>query len=231
MPGLGQIETSSLPKKGKVHKSQILTRALNKVIGYTSRPSRPKFFYPSALKLECKKALWYHYWGVDSKGNPLPLQEIDPLLARVFSTGNSFEDRFIKYLKSAKLYLADEKSFLVNSPIPVSGRIDFVINFKKKIWVVELKTINSKGFDKLKAPKPEHIMQVQCYLNNTEYEEAFIVYENKDNQAWKEYRLERDPDLWGKMVEMCQAVMSEEVLPEDWKCTGPPWCVCKGVDQ
>ena len=71
----------------------------------------------------------------------------------------------------------------------------------------------------------------QCYLNNTEYEEAFIVYENKDNQTWKEYRLERDPDLWGKMVEMCQAVMSEEVLPEDWKCTGPPWCVCKGVDQ
>ena len=231
MPGLGQIETSSLPKKGKVHKSQILTRALNKVIGYTSRASRPKFFYPSALKLECKKALWYHYWGVDSKGDPLPLQEIDPLLARVFSTGNSFEDRFIKYLKSAKLYLADEKSFLVNSPIPVSGRIDFVINFKEKNWIVELKTINSKGFDKLKAPKPEHIMQVQCYLNNTEYEEAFIVYENKDNQTWKEYRLECDTDLWGKMVEMCQAVMSEEVLPEDWKCTGPPWCVCKGVDQ
>jgi len=229
LPGLNQIETKTLPSDGKIHRSQKLTRTLNKVIAFTGRASRKNFFYPSSLKLECKQALWFQYHQVTAKGEPLPLQEVDAKLARVFSTGNSFEDRFIKYLKDAKLYLDDEESFRVTDPIPISGRLDFIIDFKDEIAVVELKTINARGFDKLFEPKPEHMMQVQSYLNCTKYTNAYLVYENKDDQSWKEFYIEKDEELWGEMVAMCQEVMSLAKLPDEWRCTGPPWCVCKGA--
>lgn len=227
MAGLSQLETPGMPKDGKIHRSQILTRALNKVIGYEARPGTPEWFYPSSLGNKCDRALWFDYWGKLPNGDSIPSGGVSADLAKIFSTGNSFEDRFIKYLKKAELYVADEVSFRSVAPIPISGRIDFVIRFKDEDWVVELKTINDRGFDRLNKPKPEHIVQVQSYLNCSEFEQGFIVYENKDNQKWKEFKIEQDREMWAEIVARCQVIMNTPELPDYWKCTGPPWCICK----
>ena len=63
--------------------------------------------------------------------------------------------------------------------------------------LLELKTIKDEDFKELKeAPKHEHLIQLQIYLNLTDRDYGVVLYENKNDQNFKAFKVDRDDNIW-----------------------------------
>jgi hypothetical protein len=77
----------------------------------------------------------------------------------------------------------------------LSGHIDVSLTFLtdplKRLGptLLELKGIYGKGFEALTAPYRSHYLQALLYLTLKKFKASFIVYENKDNQARKIFKV------------------------------------------
>jgi len=221
MSGIKQIRSQSLGIGEFVSKDKWLIKQLEGTMVSEGRPPRAGVFYPSSLGNPCDRYLYLSYNGL------MPALDVKPKLQRIFDTGGSFEERMEVYLKKADLLIDRELVAKFDDP-PISGRIDFIIkDGTDKGAILELKTINSAGFSKLKGPKPEHLIQVQLYLNIAEQENAYLLYENKDAQDLKSFKLLRDPMSWENLVSRCHRIMEMKEVPV--KCTGMWYCDCKKV--
>ena len=56
---------------------------------------------------------------------------------------------------------------------------------------------------------------------------GIVLYENKNDQNLKAFKVERDIEVWETLLERCFTIMGMSILPEN--CTGDTWCKCKGV--
>jgi hypothetical protein len=221
MAGIKQIRTISLGGGKFVSNDRWLIKQLESTMVSEGRPPRAGVFYPSSLGNPCDRYLYLSYKGL------MPALDIKPKLQRIFDTGGSFEERMENYLEKADMLIGREVVSTFNDP-PLSGRIDFIIkDGTDKGAILELKTINSVGFSKLKGPKPEHLIQVQLYLNTAEPESAYLLYENKDTQDLKSFKILRDPLSWEDLVSRCYRIMEMKEAPV--KCTGMWYCDCKRV--
>ena len=93
---------------------------------------------------------------------------------------------------------------------------------------IELKSINTAGFAKLRGPKPEHQTQIQMYLNMGNYDKGTVLYENKNDQKIKTFIVDRDPEQWADILERCFRIQEMLIPPE--KCSGATWCNCRKVE-
>lgn len=72
----------------------------------------------------------------------------------------------------------------------------------------ELKSINARGFSWVidKGPNFAHLLQTHAYLMATGWDVWSIVYENKDNQTWKEFIVHYDPEIGAKVEEELESL-------------------------
>ena len=180
-----------------------LLKSIDNAISYKNRPPSKGKFYPSLF------------------GNPCGR------IKRIFDHGGTFEDRMKKYLKKADIYIDDEVSVKNEDP-PISGRIDFIIKHDKhEEALLELKTIKDEDFKDLKeAPKHEHTIQLQIYLNLTDREYGVVMYENKNDQKLKAFKVDVDKQIWTDILDRCKSIMNMSEAPV--QCTGMWYCKCKG---
>lgn len=61
--------------------------------------------------------------------------------------------------------------------------------------VVDFKSIRSYGFSKLVGPSPSHMCQMQIYLYLSGLKCGKFLYENKDNQRFRQFLVKRDDDF------------------------------------
>ena len=231
MAGIKQFAVE--PKKKKVRKARKprvknqdrwFLKTLDDVLGY-SRPWEAKQrFYPSMLGNPCDRYLYYAYHG------GLSNQEVNPQLQRIFDTGGSLEQRMEKYLRKAGLFLAAEQTLKFETP-PISGRYDFLIRYKDADRaIVELKSINAKGFDLLiDSPKPDHVIQLQIYLNIIGLDNGIVVYENKNDQELKAFKVQKSIECWEAVLERCIRIQSMTLKDVPTMCTGAFYCACREV--
>ena len=92
---------------------------------------------------------------------------------------------------------------------------------------VELKSINKFGFTQLSAPKDEHNIQLQMYLNMAGYDHGTVLYECKDDQHLKAFLVERNEEVWGDILKRCFDIQEMAIMPT--KCEGAWYCGCKKV--
>ena len=86
----------------------------------------------------------------------------------------------------------------------------------------------NKYFDLLKlAPKEDHMIQIQIYLNLAAYDHGIVLYENKNDQKLKAFKVEKDVKMWDNILERLFKIMGMTRIPE--KCTGESYCQCKLV--
>lgn len=219
MAGIRQIRPGNVTKTST--KDNWLPLEIEATIVDPGRAPSQGVFYPSSLGNPCDRYLYYAYKGM------LPALDVNPKLQRIFDHGNTFEDRMEKYLVKADLFKDREVPAKYQDP-PISGRMDFLITSQtNRTAILELKTIKSSLFSKLSAPKPEHMVQIQLYLHTTEYEIGYVLYENKDNQEWKCFKIIPDDKMWSDIVDRCHRIMNMKAIPE--KCTGEWYCDCKKV--
>ena len=157
-------------------------------------------------------------------------QVITAKTARIFDTGGSLEGRMQKYFERTGLFLAAEQSLRLNNP-PISGRYDFLLKHEEYGRVIlELKSINDRGFTALiDSPKPEHLIQLQIYLNLAEVENGVVLYENKNDQALKAFKVTKNIATWNAILERCIRIQNILPLNMPIQCTGEFYCGCREV--
>lgn len=82
----------------------------------------------------------------------------------------------------------------------------------------ELKSINSRGFSWVlnKGPNFSHLLQTHAYMLGTGWKVWSIVYENKDNQTWKEFVVTYDEKIGEQVIEELEHLntyVDESLLP------------------
>ena len=172
----------------------------------------------------CERYLYLAYNG------KLGDQVIGAKTARIFDTGSSLEARMKKYFERTGLFLAEEQSVRLNFP-PISGRYDFMLKHEEHGRIIlELKSINDKGFAALiEAPKPEHLIQLQIYLNLAGVDNGVVLYENKNDQTLKAFKVVKNLDTWNSILERCTRIQAMTPLTMPVDCTGEFFCSCRGV--
>jgi hypothetical protein len=73
-----------------------------------------------------------------------------------------------------------------NEELGYVGHCDGVLVHKPNRRLFEFKTISPADYDKLNAPKADHVIQAHAYMKPLGLDEALIVYENKGSQCkWR----------------------------------------------
>ena len=191
-------------------------------LGNVQPPQRSTVFYPSLLGNTCDRYLYIAYNGA------APEQDITAQTQRIFDNGSYLENRMDEYFTALNIILEREKVVVLDTP-PISGRVDFILKHEEYgEAALELKSINARGFGALnKGPKPEHVVQLQIYLNLLPMEKGILLYENKNDQQLKSFVLTKDIMTWQSLLNRCYQIMEMTSAPQ--KCTGNKWCRCKGV--
>ena len=135
-----------------------------------------------------------------------------------------------KYFERTGIFLAAEQTVKLDIP-PISGRYDFLLKHEEYSRIIlELKSINETGFDSLiETPKSDHIIQLQIYLNLAKIDQGIVLYENKNDQRLKAFKVSRDEKVWGTILERCRRIQSMLPLEVPAQCTGEFFCSCREV--
>jgi hypothetical protein len=158
----------------------------------------------------------------------MPPSPIAANVRRIFDCGDYLGYRFSKYFKEMGMLVAEEQPTKFASP-PISGRYDFLI--QHEVYgqtIVELKSINDKGFKALITdPKTDHYLQLQIYLNILNIEHGIVLYENKNDQQIKCFDISKNVGVWEQLLNKCYNIMQLTAVP--MACTGEKYCRCREV--
>ena len=185
-------------------------------------PSRGGTFYPSIVSSPCERYVYLAFNGL------MPSSPIAANVRRIFDCGDYLGLRFTKYFQELGIYIDEEQPTKFDNP-PISGRYDYLI--QHEVYgktIVELKSINDKGFKALITdPKSDHYLQIQIYLNIMNIEHGIVLYENKNDQQVKCFSVVKSEEVWRQLVNKCLKIMKMTSVPV--ACTGEKYCRCKEV--
>jgi len=152
------------------------------------------------------------YWSASSAGYCMrkqifqrlgvpPVEDKDPRLQRVFTSGHIFHEWIQGLTKQAGVSVAQETE-LIDEQLMVKGHFDDLIKTKEGLILYDYKTVNSRAFGyKKDEPSHYHKMQVGTYiymLRKGEFkglEEGRILLISKDDLRMKEQEVRWTPEL------------------------------------
>ncbi len=165
--------------------------------------------------------------GARLLGYKLPGDPIGHRLQRIFDNGHMMHFRWQNYFMSLPPSFKVEISPLLRC-WPVIGEADIIVEHEHfGRVVVELKSMNTNQFSKLKTADGDHTRQVNRYVGlDGKAQQAQVWYENKDNQEVKTYWYEPDTQDFDDMMERAQLIVAEVT-----KGKMPKGCGVCGLDD
>ena len=160
------------------------------------------------------------------QGNAIVSDRPDAKLQRIFDNGKWTHLRYHDYFaKSGALIKHEVPIKLEFDGFIVVGSADFVIkNAQGNLFIIELKTINAKGFEELfsSGHKKEHFEQWNIYSKGLDIKDGVIVYENKDSQELKMFPVKYSPEIFDKSIGVFRLIAECNkkgiVVPKPDKC-------------
>jgi hypothetical protein len=97
---------------------------------------------------------------------------------------------------------------LQHSFLPIAGNADAIVTMDSgDRYLIDFKTKGSKGCKSLKEPEQRHRMQVLTYMMMARVGAGYVLYENKDSQAWAgpaaSFYVRYDEKTVGEIEEFC----------------------------
>ena len=155
-----------------------------------------------------------------------PKEPLDARTLRIFENGDHTHMRLASALFSLGIVCAVEVSIPPDETI--HGRADAIVRIDGTTYAVEFKSINRYAFEnKLNAPQPEHLRQIQLYLHFFKIPKGILIYESKDTQDIKEFIVEYDKALVSETLaefERLRGHVDSGIVPskpsdiEPWRC-------------
>ena len=191
----------------------LLTRVVN-------QDRKTHCFHPSSLS-SCPRKLYESYLIEDYS-----LIKEEPRLARIFENGHGVHKRLQTNFRDAGL-LIDEDVPISDDKFEICGEIDGLLKYWDELIVLDVKSINKKGFRNLFRPSESHIIQLNVYLYCLGLRYGILLYECKDDQEIAEYLVEYDPrvllPIFRKIKYVQECLKSNTVPPrhDGYSCR---WC-------
>ena len=174
----------------------------------------------------CKRQILYQLLGIENEDYIIS----NPQLMNIFQNGNYSHKKFQEIMKEYYKNVEVEKR--LELPIKfekngkqfeflLTGYIDLILEKKnKQKAIIELKThkdwlINGRNY--LPREKIEHKGQVMLYMYATGIKEAYIVYENKNTNELKEFKIEYNQRVVDSILDDFKEVwfyFKEQKIPE-----------------
>lgn len=155
-------------------------------------------FHPSEISIEtswCHRKMYYQKARAPKDPGFMSFTEKDNRMQRLCDLGTLKHLYVQANLRNAGI-LIDLESPVSDPRIGIEGKADGEVNFfgdddlgnfYDEPMILEVKTINGFGFNKLRKPKPEHIKQASIYGAILKYKHICFLYYNKDNSELKVY--------------------------------------------
>lgn len=126
-------------------------------------------------------------------------KKFEARVKRILENGDYMHSRYYKYFAEMGILRATEIKAVETDLL--HGRADCLVSDKEgKLWLVDLKSMSQWSFNKLTAPSNEHKLQLLVYMYFMKIEQGILLYECKDNQTIKTFKLLLD-DNNKKLVE------------------------------
>jgi hypothetical protein len=216
--------------------AQWVVARVDTMLEETQRPRYdPGWFHPSDLYKKCDAELAFSFLGVEKQGHHSARQQ------RVFDFGSSRDADWKDYVGRSKLSVHVDD--YLPGPCPTCGskweqpggmvthaarhiclpdfRIrgeydDKVVNPEDgEIVILEFKTKTAELWKAMKAPDPDHVIQVQPYMVAEQVYHSVIIYECKGCQDVKAYTVGFDLVLWNTITERLLGILDTVALGYD----------------
>lgn len=130
-------------------------------------------------------------------------------MLRVFDNGSSRDRDWKRYLKSAGVTVKGAHKKVTFPKLRLRGECDAIVQYDGEKYIVEVKTINAFAYGNLQEPKADHRMQIECYMRGKRIPRGIVLYENKNTQTLKLFRVEQDDVLWASIVRRLRRLKDE----------------------
>lgn len=151
-----------LLNSSKYNKDSITARIDNYLATNVEENDRAVDVNSPSQVFKCMRSLYYARTEAESDGF------IDPRLQRIFDNGTHMHLRTQEYLTKEGSLVMDECP-CIDAEANIQGHTDGILKMTEQEYaILELKSMNSILFGKLKEPKPEHIAQAMIYMYCTE---------------------------------------------------------------
>lgn len=197
------------------------------LVNQPEKKREPGVYYTTDLAKGCLRQA---YFDIVSP------RRFDAASLRIFEVGRMVEDLVVRAICDGGEYYLIGTQVQARWPIPgasIHGRVDVLAGDSSGRRVVfEVKSI--KNFYYLDGPKPEHVAQLNFYLNvlGLDYGELFYVSKEallnggSGGPAEKRFPIQRDPVAFADVIRRGEALhlaVSNHALPEPTPCF-----LCKG---
>ena len=139
-----------------------------------------RFYISEAGK--CPRQVFYSF-------KDTPKKALDPNFLRLFDQGDHMHQMIMKSLLSAKGVKVIAAEINIPPQNLISGRADAIIEKDRELFVLDIKSINSRAFGYLKEAKEDNVKQLQLYLHYFQIQKGILLYVDKDKLRLKEYEV------------------------------------------
>lgn len=186
--------------------------------GLNSKPNgrATKCIHPSEISTtDCDRVIAYGLLGEEER------ESIDPKLRRIFDVGHAFHDIIQAALKWAIPEFEAEVP-VRHRDLKIRGHCDGKVTKERG---VEIKSIGSKGFEKLTSAKADHKKQATVYGAILDFTDIDYIYANKETGDLGVYATPMDRDLWHKTATRAARIITQvdagelpEQIDKDYTC-------------
>ena len=190
--------------KQETKTSGYLLPLLDKYLDQRPAQERRGGFHPSDISYAyCPRELAALRLGAAKKK-----KSVNPTLHRIFDNGHYFHERMQRYVREMNIVVNDAylnnkngvcEEVRLDHPCGLTGNADNILTLKGQWFVTDYKSSRNDVFTNLVEPLAYHERQVVLYMGmlrsmmDLDFPlSGLIVYENKDNQQIKEFRVEWD---------------------------------------
>lgn len=145
-----------------------------------------------------------------------------PMTRRIFWNGNVHHEKWQKLFIDSGIAIYIEKT-RYSKHYHLTGTPDAIIDWAGNLYVVEIKTMNTFSFSKLKNAPKNAILQSNFYMFLTGIPKAIVFVDNKNDHNIKTFFLEFDASVIYPYLSQHTEVMKHF----KWKTIPPKTCVNK----
>ncbi len=171
--------------------------AISLMIAATTHAERKEgYIHPSSAYGDCSRKYYYMFNGEPAS---YAREKNKPSLQRIFDVGHYWHLYTQLHLKHIGVIIREEVD-VHDEDLGVTGHADAEIKFRGQIGGLEIKSMNTFQFSKLKAPLDKHKFQANIYCGIMKWPFMVYLYINKDSGELKEFMVDFDAQEFDSFV-------------------------------
>ena len=159
---------------------------------------------------KCGRAVFFKFKNA-------PRKEMDPTILRLFDHGDHVHQLIMKPLLSMREIHVVASEVNIPPQEIISGRSDAILSDGKDMYVLDIKSMNSMLFDRLREPKPENVDQLQLYLHYFKVPKGILLYVNKNTLELREFVIGYDQNRCRSLIKSLELIkerIDNNIIPE-----------------